>query len=233
MSIRCRLAVVPFAFALLSGCAYKHKDADLVIHNAHIVTLDSADHEFQAMAIKDGRVIELGPENQILNEYTAKETYDAAGRTVYSGFIDGHCHFFGYGLNKQKIDLQGVKNWEEAIEKFKEGLEINRRSKNRFGEAIALGGLGNVYRMQGRWEEALQKYAESLAIAEEQHDRSARGLERPVRSAPGWAALERSIRDKLFRLPDDTVCFPGHGPETTIGRERQTNPFVLEYLAGS
>ena len=86
-----------------------------MIHNAHIVTLDSADHEFQAMAIKDGRVIELGPENQILNEYTAKETYDAVGRTVYPGFIDGHCHFFGYGLNKQKIDLQGVKNWDEAI----------------------------------------------------------------------------------------------------------------------
>jgi predicted amidohydrolase YtcJ len=106
-----------FVLALLTGCAYKHKDADLVIHNAHIVTLDSADHEFQAMAIKDGRVIELGPENQILNEYTAKETYDAAGHTVYPGFIDGHCHFFGYGLNKQKIDLQGVKNWDEALDR--------------------------------------------------------------------------------------------------------------------
>lgn len=101
----------------LTSCAYKHKDADLVVHNAHIATLDSADHEFQAMAIKDGRVIELGPENQILNEYTAKETYDAAGRTVYPGFIDGHCHFLGYGLNKQKIDLQGVKNWSEALER--------------------------------------------------------------------------------------------------------------------
>lgn len=88
-----------------------------MIHNAHIVTLDSADHEYQAMAIKDGRVLELGPENQILNEYTAKETYDAAGRTVYPGFIDGHCHFFGYGLNKQKIDLQGVKNWSGALER--------------------------------------------------------------------------------------------------------------------
>ena len=107
--------LLAYGLALLTSCAYKHKDADLVIHNAHIVTLDSADHEFQAMAIKDGRVIELGPERQILNEYTAKETYDAAGRTVYPGFIDGHCHFFGYGLNKQKIDLQGVKNWDEAI----------------------------------------------------------------------------------------------------------------------
>ena len=112
-----RTTILALVLALLTSCAYKQKDADLVIHNAHIVTLDSADHEFQAMAIKDGRVIELGPENQILNEYTAKETYDAAGRTVYPGFIDGHCHFFGYGLNKQKIDLQGAMSWEEAIER--------------------------------------------------------------------------------------------------------------------
>ncbi len=38
--------------------------------------------------------------------------------------------------------------------------------------------------------------------------------------------LQRSIREYLYSLPDDTTVFPGHGPETTIGREAQTNPFV-------
>ena len=38
--------------------------------------------------------------------------------------------------------------------------------------------------------------------------------------------LERSIRDVLYTLPDDTRVVPGHGPETTIGTERATNPFV-------
>ena len=89
-----------------------------MIHNAHIVSLDAEGHEYQAMAIKDGRIIELGPERQILNEYTAKETYDAAGRTVYPGFIDGHCHFLGYGLNKQKADLQGTASWQEVLERI-------------------------------------------------------------------------------------------------------------------
>lgn len=110
-----KLAIRASLLALLSGCAYKNKEADLVVHNARIVTLDSADHVYQAMAIKDGRILELGPEQQILNRYSAGETYDAAGQTVYPGFIDAHCHFFGYGLNKQKIDLQGVRSWEEAI----------------------------------------------------------------------------------------------------------------------
>ena len=39
--------------------------------------------------------------------------------------------------------------------------------------------------------------------------------------------LLASIRDVLFRFPDPTVVHPGHGPDTTIGRERQTNPFLL------
>ncbi len=40
-----------------------------------------------------------------------------------------------------------------------------------------------------------------------------------------------SIVDVLMALPDDTVVLPGHMQETNIGRERQTNPFVLEELA--
>ena len=38
--------------------------------------------------------------------------------------------------------------------------------------------------------------------------------------------LERSIRAQIFTLPDETVVYPGHGPETTVGVERETNPFV-------
>jgi glyoxylase-like metal-dependent hydrolase (beta-lactamase superfamily II) len=41
------------------------------------------------------------------------------------------------------------------------------------------------------------------------------------------ATLLRSIREVLFRFPDDTVVWPGHGPATTIGQERRTNPFLI------
>jgi glyoxylase-like metal-dependent hydrolase (beta-lactamase superfamily II) len=36
----------------------------------------------------------------------------------------------------------------------------------------------------------------------------------------------RSIHEKLMPLPDDAVVIPGHGPNTTIGREKQFNPFL-------
>jgi hydroxyacylglutathione hydrolase len=42
--------------------------------------------------------------------------------------------------------------------------------------------------------------------------------------------LMESIRDKFMPLPDETVVMSGHGPNTTIGAERNTNPFILQYL---
>jgi glyoxylase-like metal-dependent hydrolase (beta-lactamase superfamily II) len=38
--------------------------------------------------------------------------------------------------------------------------------------------------------------------------------------------LQNAIHNKLFTLPEDTIVLPGHGPETTIGREKRSNPFV-------
>jgi glyoxylase-like metal-dependent hydrolase (beta-lactamase superfamily II) len=46
-----------------------------------------------------------------------------------------------------------------------------------------------------------------------------------------YDVLMQSITRVLFPLGDAAVVHPGHGPDTTIARERTTNPFVLEYLA--
>jgi glyoxylase-like metal-dependent hydrolase (beta-lactamase superfamily II) len=43
-----------------------------------------------------------------------------------------------------------------------------------------------------------------------------------------FSLLARSIREKIYTLPPETRIYPGHGPETTAGREMKTNPFVNE-----
>lgn len=48
-----------------------------------------------------------------------------------------------------------------------------------------------------------------------------------------YEVLMRSITTVLLPLGDGAIVHPGHGPDTTIGRERTTNPFVLEYLANA
>lgn len=37
--------------------------------------------------------------------------------------------------------------------------------------------------------------------------------------------LKQSIREQIFTLPDDTLICPGHGPFTTVGEEKENNPF--------
>jgi glyoxylase-like metal-dependent hydrolase (beta-lactamase superfamily II) len=41
-----------------------------------------------------------------------------------------------------------------------------------------------------------------------------------------WTVLKTSIRSRLFTLPDAAIVYPGHGPATTIGGEKKSNPFV-------
>lgn len=53
------------------------------------------------------------------------------------------------------------------------------------------------------------------------------GIGRTDFEAGDEEALFRSIREKLFSLNDDIVIYPGHGPESTIGKEKRTNPFLI------
>lgn len=103
--------------ALTLYACYQTEEADLVVHNATIYSVDENFTTYQAMAIKDGVVIELGAEREILNRYKAKETFDAQKRFVYPGFYDAHSHFLGYARNQGEINLFGSKSFDEVIER--------------------------------------------------------------------------------------------------------------------
>ncbi|HEX8516047.1 MAG TPA: amidohydrolase family protein [Bacteroidia bacterium] len=100
----------------LPSCSNKQK-ADLILHNGVIYTVDSAFSNAQSFAVKDGKLIAVGTNEEILSKYEAKETIDVEGKAVYPGFIDSHCHFYGYGEGLQRVDLVGTKSFDEVVDR--------------------------------------------------------------------------------------------------------------------
>lgn len=93
--------------------------ADLVIFNAHIYTVDSAFSTASAMAVRDGRILALGSDDEIKNKFKSNQEVDAGGQYIYPGFIDAHCHFLGYGMGLQTADLVGTDSWEAILDTLK------------------------------------------------------------------------------------------------------------------
>ena len=107
---------------LLSMTSCQTKTAvDLIVHNANIYTVDEQFSKAEAFAVKDGKFVAVGNEKDIMSQYTATEVIDAQGKAVYPGFMDGHCHFVGYGEQLVRwCDLKGCQSFDEVIERLQE-----------------------------------------------------------------------------------------------------------------
>lgn len=96
------------------------KKVDLIVHHATIYTVDSAFSVAEAMAIDDGKIVEVGSNDAILKKYAANEAIDAQGKIIYPGFIDAHAHFIGYGRSLFQVNLFGCNSWTEVLERVKQ-----------------------------------------------------------------------------------------------------------------
>lgn len=101
---------------LLGACQSK-KTADVIVTNAKVYTVNSSFDTAEAFAIKDGKFLAVGDNNDILAQYEAHEMIDAQGKTILPGFIDAHCHFYGLGLNQNRVDLRGTKSFDDMMKR--------------------------------------------------------------------------------------------------------------------
>lgn len=104
---------------LFFGSCSNVKQADLIVHNAVVYTVDDKFSTAEAFAVKAGIIIAVGSNAEILKEYKAKHSIDAGGKAVYPGFIDAHAHFVGYGQSLFQVDLFGTTSWDEVISRVK------------------------------------------------------------------------------------------------------------------
>ena len=89
-------------YVATASILHAQTEADLILYNGKIVTVDDAFSIRAAIAIKDGRILAVGG-NELRNRYSAARLLDLGGRTVIPGFFDTHIHLAGH--SRRYIDL--------------------------------------------------------------------------------------------------------------------------------
>ncbi|GAA0761418.1 amidohydrolase [Psychroflexus lacisalsi] len=110
------LVLLAFTF---SACTNK-TDADLIVTNAKVYTVDNEFSIVESFVISDGKIIETGESSNLLSKYSADEIIDADGKTILPGLIDAHAHLYNLGLKLSRVDLDGTESYADVIVRLQE-----------------------------------------------------------------------------------------------------------------
>lgn len=106
-----------FALILIFSCQKEKQQVDTLVVNANVYTVNSNFDKAEAFAIKDGKFFQVGTSKDLQNTFEADTIIDAKGQAIFPGFIDAHCHFYGLGMNLQKVDLRGTTSFDEVMKR--------------------------------------------------------------------------------------------------------------------
>lgn len=123
--MKMKLLVYFFSLILLS-CSSVQQEADYIFFNGNLITMNDSMPQAEVMVVKDQKIIDIGDES-LLKKYICKQEniIDLKQQFVYPGFIDAHCHFYGYAKTLLNCDLVGTKSWDEVLERLKVFSENN------------------------------------------------------------------------------------------------------------
>src|SRR5258708_10579478 len=106
-------SVLAVSFAILAS------DADLILHNGKIVTVDGQFSIQQAVAIRSGTIVAVGPDSSVLRAERGPKTelIDLHGRTVLPGLVDAHVHALEAGLSEYRAPLPPLDSFQ-AVQSY-------------------------------------------------------------------------------------------------------------------
>lgn len=110
-----------FSLIIVLNACHSPIEVDMLVHDAKIYTVNENFEMAEAMAIKDGKIIAIGNNEEIQSQYWAEESLNLNNQYIYPGFIDAHSHFIGYGESLvSRANLLGTNSFEEVIEKIQD-----------------------------------------------------------------------------------------------------------------
>lgn len=117
--LRAVLLLFLFVSCTVSGRTGTGSSGLLLISGGTIVTLDDSRPEVEAMLVREGVISAMGTLEQVLGEPGASEaeTFDLNGQVLYPGFVDGHAHLVGIGMNLLQVDVMGTESYEAVIQR--------------------------------------------------------------------------------------------------------------------
>lgn len=108
-----RVMLYLFLLCFLFSCTQR---VDLIVKNAVIYTVDSSMSKASVMVVHHGKIVALG-DSSLLQQYSSKEIINANKLFIYPGFQDAHCHFSGYSLDLEKLDLSNSTSMDQIIKR--------------------------------------------------------------------------------------------------------------------
>ncbi|HET8546793.1 MAG TPA: amidohydrolase, partial [Bryobacteraceae bacterium] len=116
--------------AVLLASVAAGSDADLILHNGRVLTVDRSFSVREAVAVKNGRITAVGTSAAVLRERgTGTRVIDLEGRTVLPGLIDSHVHPLGAGLSEHRRRLPRLDSFAAAQSYVREQARITPKGQ--------------------------------------------------------------------------------------------------------
>ncbi|MGE4657815.1 MAG: amidohydrolase family protein, partial [Gammaproteobacteria bacterium] len=122
---------------ILFFCANYGFAADSILYNGKIVTVDEGFSIAEAVAIEDGRILQVGSNNEIQELADATTMLvDLGGKSVVPGFIDTHPHMIHVGSSYTAVSLRGINSVADIKRRIADEVERTRARRWIFTTSI-------------------------------------------------------------------------------------------------
>ncbi len=205
----------------------------LVVHQMSVGPLQVNCFVVSCSKTAEAMIVDPGEEGEEILCFTEKEGL------IVRMVVNTHGHFDHIGANRKVVESSGaelmihaedlplLQNARSHAEVY--GLSVTASPEpDRLleqGDTLQVGELSfSVFHVPGHSPGGICLFGEGhLFVGDVLFSGSIGRTDLP---GGDFDSLVKGVREHLFALPDETIVHPGHGPDTTIGRERQMNPFV-------